>query len=322
MQPIRNLYERLQLLTRIYRIAAVIAVLAAGGFAARLYYVNRQIDGMRRQAADIFYQMKEMELQVARLGTDAPQRLEFRERRAGLEAIYNDWLRRLDETRAARPDERAIRAAVARLGEAPVLVSASFITDVRARVAEWRRTPDYARALRAADAERYPTRIESVLVANNLPPDLKWIAFQESRFLPRAVGPPTRFGIAKGMWQLMPETARQYGLRIGPLVGQPRFDPGDQRHDPTRSTGAAIRYVNDLYLLDAQGSGLLVMASYNAGQTRIVRLLRSMPASPRERNFWRLIERHRDAVPDETYGYVVGIVAAAAVAAEPGAFSL
>jgi len=82
-----------------------------------------------------------------------------------------------------------------------------------------------------------------------------------------------------------------------------------------------VRYVNDLYQADAQGSGLLVMASYNAGQTRVLRLLRTLPATPRDRNFWRLLAAHRDEIPDETYGYVVGIVAAAAVAAEPSAFS-
>ncbi len=59
---------------------------------------------------------------------------------------------------------------------------------------------------------------------------------------------------------------------------------------------------------------------YNAGQTRVLRLLQSLPATPRERNFWRLLERHRARIPDETYGYVVGVVAAAAVAAEPGVF--
>ena len=46
-------------------------------------------------------------------------------------------------------------------------------------------------------------------------------------------------------------------------------------------------------------------------------LLRTLPATPRDRNFWRLLERYRARVPDETYGYVVGIVAAAAVAAAP-----
>ena len=123
------------------------------------------------------------------------------------------------------------------------------------------------------------------------------------------------------MWQLIPATARHYGLRLGPLVGQAMYDPRDQRHDVPRSTSAAVRYMGDLYLLDAQGSGLLVMACYNAGQTRVLRLLRSLPATPRDRNFWQLLARHRDEIPDETYGYVVAIVAASALAAEPAAFA-
>ena len=322
MELVRRLYERMRLVTRIYKVAAALLLLAAIVLAARLIYVGRRVESMRRQAADVFYQLKALELEVARLATDAPQRREYLERRAGLETLYDEWLLRLDENSRGPADERAIRAAVGRLGEMPVLASDDFIQDVRERVGTWRRTADFRAAVREAGRHRYPARIESVLVESGLPRDLVWVAFQESRFDPRAVGPPTRFGIAKGMWQLLPATARQYGLRSGPLVGEPRYDPADQRHDVERSTRAAVRYAGDLYLLDAAGSGLLVMACYNAGQTRLLRLLRSLPATPRERNFWRLLERHRDRIPEETYGYVVGIVAAAAVAAEPGAFAL
>jgi soluble lytic murein transglycosylase-like protein len=320
MDLVRKLYERMQLAWKIYRALAIVAVLAASALTARLVIVNRRITAIRSGAADVFYQLKALELEVARIPADAPQREELRRRRASLEELYDDWLRRFGETNNGRLDDQAIRAAVVRLGEAGVLVSQDFIGDVRKRIVEWSRTPDYARAIRAAADSGYSARIDSVLAAANLPADLKWVAFQESRFRPRAVGPPTRFGIAKGMWQLIPATARQYGLRLGPLVGQPKYDPRDQRHDVPRSTGAAVRYMNDLYLLDAQGSGLLVMACYNAGQTRVLRLLRSLPATPRDRNFWRLLEQHRKQIPDETYGYVVGIVAASALAAEPTAF--
>jgi hypothetical protein len=322
MELVRKLYERMQFVWKIYRALAFVAVLAVIALSARLVIVNRRIAAIRRGAAEVFYQLKELELEVARIPGDAPQQRELRRRRSSLEALYDDWLRRFGETNNGRLDEQAVRAAVVRLGEAGVLVNNEFIGDVKAKVAEWGRTPDYAKAIRAAADSGYVARIESVLVAANLPTDLKWVAFQESRFRPHAVGSPTRFGIAKGMWQLIPATARQYGLRLGPLVGQPKYDPRDQRHDVPRSTGAAVRYMNDLYLLDAQGSGLLVMACYNAGQTRVLRLLRSLPATPRDRNFWRLLERHRGRIPDETYGYVVGIVAASALAAEPSAFSL
>jgi len=320
MELVRKLYERMRLVWQIYRAVAIIAVLAVIALTARLIVVNRRIAAIRSGAADVFYQLKELELEVARIPADAPQQEALRRRRASLEALYDDWLRQFGETSNGRLDEQAIRAAVVRLGEAGVLVDKTFITDVEKTIAEWNRTPEYARAMRDAADAGYVARIESVLVAQHLPADLKWVAFQESRFRPKAVGPPTRFGIAKGMWQLIPATAQHYGLRLGPLVGQPLFDPRDQRHDVPRSTGAAVRYMNDLYMLDAQGSGLLVMACYNAGQTRVLRLLRALPASPRDRNFWQLIERHRDEIPAETYDYVVGIVAASAFAASPSAF--
>lgn len=320
MELVRALYERMKLVTRLYKALAALAVVAAIVVTARLIVANKRIASNRVQAADAFYQMKALELEVARLQADAPQREDYIRRRTALQATYDDWNARLEDAAHATADERAIRNAVGRLGEARVLVSAIFLEDVRKKVAEWRRTPDYDRLVRAAREGGFIRRIDSVLTAENMPSDLLWVAFQESRFRTNAVGPATRFGIAKGMWQLLPMTARQYGLRIGPLSGEERFDPADQRHDFHRSTMAAVKYMTDLYLLDTQGSGLLVMACYNAGQTRLLRLLRSLPATPRDRNFWRLLETHRDEIPDETYGYVVGIVAASAVAAEPAAF--
>ena len=320
MELVRALYEKMALMTRIYRAAVAVLLLAALALGARLLYVSHRNAQSRLAAADVFYQLKALELDVAGLRASAPERRDVERRRREIEATYDEWLQRLGEMAHGDRDEQAIRAAVARLGEARVLVPDRFISDVRRRAAEWRRTPDFARALTVAAESGYPASIESVLVSSHLPADLVWVAYQESRFDIRAVGPPTRFGIAKGMWQMMPVTARAYGLRTGPLVGQPRFDPADQRHQFALATQAAARYIGDLYLLDAQGSGLLVMACYNAGQSRVQRLLHTLPATPRDRNFWQLLERYRDEIPDETYGYVVGIVAASAVAADPAAF--
>jgi len=320
MELVRALYTRMSIVNRVYRFAAVVLLLATLGLGARLVIVSRRDAANRRQAAELFYQLRALDLAVARLVATAPERRGYLERRQALQALYDEWTRRIGETSTGDAAEQAIRAAIARLGEARVLADDRFIGDVRRKVDEWRRTPTYANALRTATALGYPAMIANALDSAGLPTDLAWVAFQESRFRPRAVGPPTRYGAAKGMWQLLPATARQYGLHLGPLVGQDKYDPADQRHDAVLSTTAAIRYMNDLYLLDAQGSGLLVMACYNAGQTRMLALVRSLPLSPRERNFWRLLERHRKEIPDETYGYVVGIVAAAAVAQAPAVF--
>jgi len=147
-----------------------------------------------------------------------------------------------------------------------------------------------------------------------------YLALQESKLDPEAIGPSTRSGVPKGMWQLIPRTAESYGLRLGPLQGERQFDPSDERHDVAKATAAAARYLADIYTTDAQASGLLVMAAYNMGEPRVLSLIRSMPESPSERNFWALLEQHRDRIPEETYSYVYRIVSAAVIGANPGLF--
>jgi soluble lytic murein transglycosylase-like protein len=143
---------------------------------------------------------------------------------------------------------------------------------------------------------------------------------QESKFDPRALGPLGNSGVPKGLWQLIPSTAEAYGLRLGPLQGDRAFDPQDERHDPARSTTAAARYLADLFSTDAQASGLLVLASYNMGDTRLRRLLRTLPESPAERNYWALLGRHRAQIPAETQEYVLRVIAAAAIGEDPKLF--
>lgn len=130
----------------------------------------------------------------------------------------------------------------------------------------------------------------------------------------------TRKGIAKGMWQFVPETAVKYGLQIGPLVDLRRPDPGDERDQYEKATKAAAKYLKDLYSTDAQASGFLVMACYNWGEEQVLPLVRSMPANPRERNFWKLLSNHRDRIPQETYDYVFYIISAAVIGENPRFF--
>ena len=112
---------------------------------------------------------------------------------------------------------------------------------------------------------------------------------QESGFIPTLSGPPTRSGIAKGMWQFIPETGKRYGLNIGPYYRDARVDPADDRLNWEKATVAAASYIKDIYATEAQASGLLVMASYNWGERRVIDRLRKMPLNPRERNFWTLL---------------------------------
>ena len=62
------------------------------------------------------------------------------------------------------------------------------------------------------------------------------------------------------------------------------------------------------------------MACYNWGDERVLPLVRSMPASPRERNFWRFLAKYRDKIPRETYDYIFYIVSAAVIGENPRLF--
>ena len=158
------------------------------------------------------------------------------------------------------------------------------------------------------------------MLARDLPPQFFYLALQESNFDVYSIGPLTYMGHAKGMWQFIPETAVRYGLILGPLTDVGRPDPADDRHNFEKSTNAAARYIKFIYRTDAQASGLLVMSGYNWGENRVIKILRSMPSNPRERNFWKLLERHRSQIPQETYDYVFHIFSAAVIGENPRLF--
>ncbi len=64
---------------------------------------------------------------------------------------------------------------------------------------------------------------------------------------------------ARGLWQLMPDTARRYGLRVDGVQ--------DDRLDLFKSTEAAARYLRHLY---AQfGDWKLALAAYNTGEANV-----------------------------------------------------
>jgi hypothetical protein len=191
---------------------------------------------------------------------------------------------------------------------------------VKSYIQKWKGSQRFANAVRTASQNGYTARIAEEFMQHNLPPQFFYLAMQESDFDAFASGPPTRMGIAKGMWQFIPDTGSRYGLKIGPLAGMARADFADDRHDWQKATRAAARYIKDIYATDAQASGLLVMASYNWGEGRVINLLRSMPSNPAERNFWRVLERYYTRVPDQTYDYVFYIVSAAVIGENPRLF--
>jgi membrane-bound lytic murein transglycosylase D len=207
-----------------------------------------------------------------------------------------------------------------RFGECEINMPDGFVEEVSGFIANWQSSKRLARVIRRATRRGYIPKILEALNQEELPAEFFYLAVQESNLDHQAVGPRTRFGIAKGMWQFIPSTAEKYGLRVGPLKDEAVVDLLDERHHFDKSTRAAASYLRDIYTTDAQASGLLVMAAYNWGERRVVKLIQTMPENPRERNFWQLITKYRDKVPDETYDYVFSIFTAAVIGENPRLF--
>jgi hypothetical protein len=195
-----------------------------------------------------------------------------------------------------------------------------FSKEVFRYIGEWKKSGLLRRSVAKAKELGYVPVIANSMLENHLPPQFFYLALKESAFDTSICGPPTRFGIAKGMWQFIPATAMQYGLRTGPLVHLPRADPRDERHRAWKSTRAAARYLRDIYDTEAQASGLLVIASYNWGHNVVRSLVRELPENPKERNFWKFLQKHRKRLPKQTYDYVFYIIAATVIGEQPRLF--
>ena len=320
--------ERLQ--TRKYfRIVAALSIvgLAAGGYA---YYKNAQYREIEARAEDVFYRMKELELGFSRLegrlaaSGDTSVRAETARLWKKLEELndsYDSYVDDLGIYKEGRDEKtRAIYRAARLFGECDVAVPEGFVQEVEHYIHEWKLSDRLNSAMLRAKEHGYDQLIARQMSRQHLPPQFLYLALQESGFDSSLCGPPTYFGIAKGMWQFIPSTAVRYGLKTGPLVRIPRSDPRDEREHVEKSTIAAARYLRDIYDTEAQASGLLVMASYNWGHNVVRSLIRELPENPRERNFWTFLKTHKTKIPKQTYDYVYFVFSAAVIGENPELF--
>jgi membrane-bound lytic murein transglycosylase D len=148
---------------------------------------------------------------------------------------------------------------------------------------------------------RYRDLIDKALAEEKLPKGLAYLPVIESAYLPTL----TSSAGAHGIWQFMPETAREYGLRVDWWV--------DERADPERSTRAAASYLKDLHRM-FDGDWALALAAYNCGPNRVRRKLEENGAT----TFWELLEAA--ALPKETRGYVPTFFATLLIASDPATY--
>ena len=287
-----------------------------------------KVESLKGTATELFFTMKTMELGLAKLENLVVDQLKpekvkgIEERRERLKVMQMQYEQFLDKigiySSEMSEEDRAIIRMARLFGECEVGMPPDFITTVKGYIQKWQTTARLSKSVARAQKRGYGIKVSNILLAQHMPPQFFYLGLQESGLDPRAVGPVTRFGIAKGPWQFIPSTASEYGLQNGPLVAYEKYDPADERHNFEKATVAAAKYLNYIYTTEAQASGLLVMASYNWGQTRVRKLIRQLPENPRERNFWALLKRFK--IPRETYDYVFYIFSAAVIGENPALF--
>ncbi|NNG02145.1 MAG: LysM peptidoglycan-binding domain-containing protein [Desulfobacteraceae bacterium] len=154
-----------------------------------------------------------------------------------------------------------------------------------------------------ARSGRFREYIVKELRAAGLPEELSWLPLIESGFKVKALSRAR----ALGPWQFIPSTGYKFGLKRNNYI--------DERIDPYKSTRAAIRYLKELH--NIFGDWSTVLAAYNCGEGRVLRVIRSQNINYLD-NFWDLYER----LPRETARYVPKFLATLHMIKDPDKYGL
>lgn len=245
-----------------------------------------------------------------------------REKLASMKNKYRQYVEEANSLRLRFPGKRYEEELIARvaseLGESELELPDEFVSEVKKYIKYWQGSSRMQKAIDNVERNNYLPIVASALTRHGLPLYFIYLPLQESNYDTQSIGPQTRYGIAKGAWQLLPATAQEYGVATGPLADVAAYDDQDGRFDFRQATQAGVKYLKRIYSREAQASGLLVMASYNYGDTRVRKMIREMPDDPRERNFWKLTKQYQ--LPKETHDYVFYILSAAVIGEDPKHF--
>jgi membrane-bound lytic murein transglycosylase D len=125
--------------------------------------------------------------------------------------------------------------------------------------------------------------INSVFSKHAIPAELKYMAVIESNLISDTV---CNSSGATGIWQLMPATADELGLKIS--------DENDERLHIYKSSVAVAKYLKQLYA--EFGDWLLVIAAYNSGPAKVIRAVQTSGTN----DFWKL----QNLLPAESRNHV------------------
>ncbi len=152
-------------------------------------------------------------------------------------------------------------------------------------------------------AEKYMFHIAEKIEQYNMPMEIALLPIVESAFDPFAYS----HGRASGMWQFVPSTGRQYGLKQNWWY--------DGRRDVVASTDAAMRFLTYLHRR-FDGDWLLALAAYNSGEGNVSKAIRRNRAAGKATDFWSL------NLPRETKAYVPQLLALSKIVMLPADYKV
>ncbi len=164
------------------------------------------------------------------------------------------------------------------------------------------RHPDYLSRV-FTRAARYMPHIVAELERRELPLELALLPIVESAYDPFAYS----HGRAAGLWQMIPGTARRFGISQNWWY--------DGRRDVVDSTRAALDYLEYLHKLQ-DGDWINAIASYNSGEGNVLRARRKNRKVGKPEDFWNL------KLPKETAMYVPKLLALVDIVRDPAAYGL
>ena len=164
------------------------------------------------------------------------------------------------------------------------------------------RHPDYLDRV-FTRAQRYLPYIVDELDRRGLPLELALLPIVESAYDPFAYS----HGRAAGLWQMIPGTAKRFGIKQNWWY--------DGRRDVVDSTRAALDYLEYLYKFN-DGDWLNAIASYNSGEGNVRRAVRRNNDARKPVDFWHL------KLPKETSMYVPKLLALVEIVADPDKYQL
>jgi membrane-bound lytic murein transglycosylase D len=129
-----------------------------------------------------------------------------------------------------------------------------------------------------------------------VPVDITWLGQVESAWKPKAVS----WAAASGLWQFVPGTGRQFGLRQTAWI--------DERNSFEQATRASAKYLKSL-AARYNGNWELAMAAYNTGAGNVDRGI----ARAGTADFWEIYPY----IAQETRNYVPNILATILIAKNP-----